>query len=328
MFPTLVEGPTPTLGLHTYGMFILLAFCSAFVLVHWRSAQVGFNTDKLGWLYLASAVGGISGGKLLYHTAVDPFWVNPSSLANFSGFALYGGVLGGAIAVAAVAIPLKFSLWKLADIAAPAVAVGIGVGRMGCFFAGCCHGAVAPVSDNPTALLPDGLLHGQIWLSSMFPYITTEFHDGVGRLLHEPLYPTQLWSIVAGLGVCLFAQLIWRFRVFDGMIAAVVLLVEPVFRIFIEAFRADHRGYVVQWPVSEEVVAMFPGMSKAGDTLGEAVMGITTSQAIGLGMMLLGLCIVVVRVVWIYVLKKSPPMGEEIPFVSEETDDLDDDLDE
>src|SRR5205085_2808110 len=63
------------------------------------------------------------------------------------GLILYGSVIGGVLAYA-LAYLLFFrrrgvSTLKLADVVAPSVALGICVGRLGCFLNGCCYGQVA-----------------------------------------------------------------------------------------------------------------------------------------------------------------------------------------
>lgn len=359
MFPTLLEIPTgdTSVGVHTYGMFIVLAFSAAFLLVHSRAARVGIHPDRLILNYLAAAVGGLLGARVLYVASVvfgtggtfllgfaflslwavggaiwarqradrggqlatpmlaslggtavlglgllavqgqlataTEFLVQVVSLGS-GGFAIYGGVLGGAVAVLLTSQAMGLNGWKAADLAAPAVLLGMSVGRLGCFFAGCCHGAVAPIGADPTALLPDGLLHGQVWLSGVYPFVTLEFHDGVGRLLHQPLFPTQLLEFTLnGLLAATLAWL-WTRRRFDGQIAALALIVQPPARILSEALRADERGYAFTFPVSSDIAYYFPGMTQAGESMGSE-MGLTTSQTFGLGMMLLGVALLIWR---------------------------------
>ena len=197
---------------------------------------------------------------------------------------------------------------------------------MGCFFAGCCHGALAPV-EGGTALLPEGLLSGQLWGHAHFPFMTAEFHAGVGRLHDVLLYPTQLWSIAAGLGLSGFLVWMWGHRRFDGQVIASMLLIEPIFRIVIEIFRADHRGYVVSWAVSADWSAWLPGMAQAGASLSrdgqQLAIGLTTSQGIGLAMMLLGAGIITAR--WNAGVEDEVPLSLEDPLWSEDDIDEDDD---
>lgn len=298
MWPTLVEveGAFGTMPVNTYGLFMMLAFSAAFLLIHVRARRVGVNPDRLIPGYVVAAVGGILGARLLFALSVDleGFLANPLSLFSFSGFAVYGGVLGGIFAVLTWARVQGFPLWTLADLAAPAVVIANGIGRIGCFFAGCCHGAVAPTPHDPVGLL-GAFSGGQIWLANNFPFVTTEFHQGVGRIHDVPLYPTQLFEAVSYLTVGSLLAWAWTKRRFDGQIAALTLLVQPPFRMISEAMRADERGYFVSWEVSEQVAAWFPGMSQAGEELGAHIVGITTSQGIGLLMMAAGAVFLVVR---------------------------------
>lgn len=292
MWPTLVELEGGG-GVHSYGLWVMTAFCVAFLVVHRRSLRVGLHPDRLLPVYLVAAVGGLLGGRLLYAIAVEPArtFADPASLLSFSGFAFYGGVIGGALAVMLLARVQHIPIWPLADVCAPAVVLALGIGRLGCFFAGCCHGAVAPIHQGATGLLPEGMLGGQIWVSSVFPFLTTEFHTGVGRLHDVPLYPTQLWSAVVGIALGSWLLKRWEGRSFDGQMTALTLILEPLFRCVIEMFRADQRGYLVQWPVSESVMQWFPGMTQAGVQVQTGVMGLTTSQSIGLGALLWGVVI-------------------------------------
>jgi phosphatidylglycerol:prolipoprotein diacylglycerol transferase len=287
-------GPVPV---NFYGLFMMLAFSGAFAIIHTRARQVGIHPDRLIPGYVSAAVGGMLGARLLYAVSVD--WErtisNPISLMSCAGFAFYGGVIGGAIGVAIFVFASRLPPWKIADLAAPGVLLGYGLGRMGCFFSGCCHGAIAPTPEDPIGLLPEWFTGGQLWLSHTWPYLTNEVHGGVGRIHDIPLYPTQLWSAFEGLTLFGITAWAWTRRRFDGQIAALALIIEPPFRIFIESLRADERGYLVSWSVSAEVARWFPGMAQAGEELGQNILGITTSQAIGAAMITLGVVIWAVR---------------------------------
>lgn len=284
MHPFLYEAGDAQLP--TYGVLVALAFVAAFLLVHGRAQRAGIDPDRLPAVYLASGLGGLLGARALYLLAVNPAGLlEPSAWFAAGGMAYYGGVIGGFVCLVAVALASRIPLLPLFDLAAPALVVALGIGRMGCFFAGCCHGAVAPIGADPLALLGEGTLGGQIWLDQVFPYVTTEFHGGVGRLHEVPLYPTQLWSAVTGLSLGGALAWAWTKRRFDGQIAALMLMTEPVVRIVIEAFRADHRGVAI--PLPDSVVALLPGLSRASGEI-DGSGGLTTSQAIALVMIAAG----------------------------------------
>ncbi len=301
MWPYLAKFGEQPIG--TYGLFIVIAFSLAIAYVQLRAPRVGFHPDKLIGVYVAAFVGGMFGARVLYMFAVEPTrtFENPLTILSPTGggFAFYGGLIGGGALVIAYAAQQGFNGWKLADILLPAVVLGHGVGRMACFFAGCCHGVAAPHVEEGFALFGHAFSGGEIWFSSQFPFVATEFlhPETRSRIVGVPLYPTQLWTAVTG--VTLFAALAWAWtkRRFDGQIAALALMTEPVVRVFVEAFRSDHRGYAFTFPVNETIAGWFPGMTQAGDTLagGSAVMGLTTSQFIGLGMVIVGVAIYALR---------------------------------
>lgn len=302
MWPTLMEIETPfgSSGLHTYGLLVMTGFLAAFGVLQMRARQVGVRSEQLIWLYGAAALGGLVGARVLYVVAVGDLGALTSCQG---GFAYYGGVLGGAALVVLTARRQGLHLWKLADISLPAVILGNAVGRLGCFFAGCCHGMAVWPADPATALLPEGLLHGQIYIHPHFPFLSTEFHTGVGRLLNEPLYPTQLWQSAGAFLVFILLSVVWRQRRFDGQVAGMALLLEPTVRVFVEAFRADHRGYMVEWVVRDAPEwlhqSWLRGVASAGATLeheaGTVVLGLTTSQGIGLVLMVAGAVILWTR---------------------------------
>lgn len=83
-------------------------------------------------------------GAVLYDRAAG---VSHGPLFPVSGLAFYGGLLGGAAAFGAGALALGLPAPELADCAAPPLALGHAVGRLGCLLGGCCFGeAVSPGS--------------------------------------------------------------------------------------------------------------------------------------------------------------------------------------
>jgi len=61
------------------------------------------------------------------------------------GLASVGGVAGLVAGLALAARVLRCSVVELLDVFAPAALLALGIGRVGCFLAGCCHGAPTPV---------------------------------------------------------------------------------------------------------------------------------------------------------------------------------------
>ena len=129
-----------------------------------------------------------------------------------SGYVWYGGMIGAlATSVFYFWRRPKLKRWLYADAFAPAIMIGAVLGRIGCFFAGCCHG-------KPTTM-PWGVVmpsHGAM-----------------------PIHPTQIYDSFIALVIC--ALLMWRFprRRFDGENIALLLMTYPVMRSITEIFRGD-----------------------------------------------------------------------------------------
>jgi phosphatidylglycerol:prolipoprotein diacylglycerol transferase len=101
-------------------------------------------------------------------------------LAHPEGLSITWGLIGGAAVVAVACWRNRLPLLRVLDAASPAVLLGLAIGRIGCFAAGCCNGKEA---------------HG--WLAMYLP-------DEHGVWLLR--YPTQFIS--AGLDLAFFIILL------------------------------------------------------------------------------------------------------------------------
>lgn len=81
------------------------------------------------------------GGKLLYLIVRlgrnDPITFTEMFLG---GFVFYGGIIGGAIGLVIFSISKKISFLDIADVLLSIIPLGQTIGRIGCFFNGCCYG--------------------------------------------------------------------------------------------------------------------------------------------------------------------------------------------
>jgi len=260
MFPTLFELPLPVVGpitIHTYGVLLVASFLIAIVVARRLAAQAGIDPDKVVdmgvYIILAALVGakvlllvvdweiysrqfrtlagegggavgqalGFLGGTGAYIGAVSQMGM---SLLQAGGV-FYGGFIAAVLATIWYVRRHQLDLWKVADIAAPAVAIGHGIGRLGCFAAGCCYGIATS--------LPWGVTYTDTYSGTL-----------VGVPLNIPLHPTQLYE--ATTNVLLGAFLIWLFRrrQFDGQIFWFYVLAYAVMRFLHEFLRADPRGFM------------------------------------------------------------------------------------
>ena len=127
MFPTLLQ-VNPSLGVHTYGLMIMLGLLGAFVYSSNRAEKIGINSDDLPLMYLLVAVAGVLGARLFYFmfSATDAFLNNPLIFfTEGGGLVFYGGAIGGVVTGVAYCFWKKISALKMADIGAPAIMFGL-----------------------------------------------------------------------------------------------------------------------------------------------------------------------------------------------------------
>jgi len=104
----------------------------------------------------------------------------------------------------------------------PGLALGEMLGRMGCFFAGCCYG-------KPTDL----------------PWAITFTHPHSLAKLGVPLHPTHLYSSFKALIVFFILLSFRRYKKADGQLTGLYILLYAVGRLIIEPFRGDDRGTLI-----------------------------------------------------------------------------------
>src|SRR5437588_6004 len=122
------------LTLQTFGIAFALAFVAVGLLIRRRLTELGKPSDWAYEIVLAALVGGLVGSRLYfvvqnYDDVKHDLWGN---LFSGSGLIWYGGVVGGALAVAGWAYWRGMLQLRLLDLCAPALALGYSIGRVAC----------------------------------------------------------------------------------------------------------------------------------------------------------------------------------------------------
>jgi len=215
----------------TYGALMVLAILAAVCTILRLGRREGFDAGLLldfsTWLLLV----GLVGAKVLMVISDWSYYRQfPGEIFSWNTFLAGGAFYGGLIAAvlfAAWYIRLHhLSFWKVVDVYAPAVSLGLGIGRIGCFAAGCDYGK--PTTSAWGVVFTDPIAH-----------------QVAGTPLNIPLYPTQPIMSLASLSI--FAILIWRYtkKSRDGEIFVLYLVLYAMARYFIEFLRGDEdRGFV------------------------------------------------------------------------------------
>ncbi len=139
MYPQLFElGPVTV---YTDGLLLASAYLLGLKLAMVRADRRGLDSARVLDLGIYIIIAALIGAKLLLLiTDFRTFANDPRELLTLarSGGVFYGGLIL-AVAVALVYIRrVGLPLWTTCDVFAPGIALGHVVGRLGCFFAGCC----------------------------------------------------------------------------------------------------------------------------------------------------------------------------------------------
>jgi phosphatidylglycerol:prolipoprotein diacylglycerol transferase len=211
----------------TYGLLVALAFLVAISTISRLARRAGLNSDAVVNLGIVCGLSAIVGAKVMMFLVDIPYYVrNPGeifSLASLqAGGVFYGGLIAALIAAVVYMRRRHLPALATADVFAPGIALGHGIGRLGCFAAGCCWG------------LPTKLPWGVTFTNPLSQQL-------VGVPLDIKLHPTQLYESAAEF--LIFGILYWRIRRphAPGAIISLYLILYSTTRFLVEFVR-DHPG--------------------------------------------------------------------------------------
>jgi phosphatidylglycerol---prolipoprotein diacylglyceryl transferase len=150
--------PPDGIPIHGFGVMLFITFIVCVWVLARLATKWGTNLpkDRVQDLVIVVFLGGLVGARITYMIVEGKGWKQFLRIWE-GGIVLYGGIITGMLAF--LAFHRQFlkkvgvSMWKLADVAGPALALGIALGRIGCFLNGCCYGHVAP-EGCPSAPFP------------------------------------------------------------------------------------------------------------------------------------------------------------------------------
>jgi len=202
----------------TFGLMLWLAAVAAAVVMDRGFKRATLDADAVGMVAIA-VLAGIVGAKL-WHVIDTPSEFREMGwrvLRDTAGFAWFGGLVFGISALLLQGWRAGIGALRTLDLAAPAAAIGYGIGRIGCFLSGDgCYGVETK--------LPWGM----------------SFPDGI-----EPtppgvrVHPTPLYEL--GMGLLIGWYLWWRGgkRHGTGAIVGEYLVLSGIARFLVEFIRRN-----------------------------------------------------------------------------------------
>ena len=213
------------ISINTYGFFLFIGFLLAVLYFRKKSNIYNFQDrfiyDFAFWVMSSGIIGARLGYVILNLTY---YLENPLEIFMVwrGGLVFYGGCIFGIIAGILVVNKYKILPWqRVADIAAPAVSLAGSIGRIGCFFAGCCYGRptesfLGVTFTRPESIAPVGI----------------------------KLIPTQLIEALGNFVIFLFLNNKLKNIKFPGQVFILYFWLYSILRFIMEFLRGDDRGPV------------------------------------------------------------------------------------
>jgi len=206
----------------TFGLLLWLAAVCGCWALHRNFVRWGIDADAIGIVAVVTVVGII--GAKLWHVADTP----GEHIFEREGFAWFGGLLFGILALLWQGRSSKVGAIRMLDLAAPAAAVGYGMGRLGCL-----------VSGDGDYGIPTKLPWGMSFPNGLVP--TT-----------QRVHPPPIYELLAGL---LIGYYLWRRGAKPrplGQITGEYLILSGTARFMVEFIRINPKIY---WGMSNAQLA-------------------------------------------------------------------------
>ena len=172
--------PPDGYAVSAFGAMLFLVFLTVIVWGTRRAKAAGMASERFldmaVWLFITGIVGARILYMVQYHDQFPDKSIIGLALAFVKiwkgGIIFYGSALGGLIGYGIfywfVLRRAQLPGWRLADAVAPLLAMGLAIGRVGCYLNGCCWGQVACTETCP---VPLGGAH--------FPLLPAHARDGL-----------------------------------------------------------------------------------------------------------------------------------------------------
>ncbi len=230
MFPVLFRlGP---LTIHSYGLMMAIGVALALWFLYRQSKKQGLDSTRVLDAGVYTILVSLVGAKVVLLVSNFSYYTQyPGELLSLarSGGVFQGGLVFGVLFALWYFRRKNLPTWRVADIAAPSLALGHGFGRIGCFMAGCCYGRACETTWG-------------------VEFTSSYAHNLTGVPLNETLHPVQLYE--SALNFLNFFLLYFglRKKKFEGQVFSLYIINYSLIRYFTEFYRGDHpdRAFLIR----------------------------------------------------------------------------------
>ncbi len=175
--------------IYSYGLMLVIAFFVAVTLASQEAKRHKISPDSIFNLLFISFIFGIIGARLFYVIENLGYYLKePLEIVMLShgGMSWFGGLILGSVSGIIYLKYKKISVYKTLDLIVPFLVLGQAIGRIGCFFNGCCYGKESVLI--PTQIISSFLL---LVIFIVLRFLQSRSHK-VGQIFYAYLF---LYSI-------------------------------------------------------------------------------------------------------------------------------------
>jgi phosphatidylglycerol:prolipoprotein diacylglycerol transferase len=205
----------------TYNILLTIALIVTVLIIEKQFIKYSVDNKLREQIRLLNAIVILSGlfGSALFEIIFQHKDLSINNLFR-TGLTFYGGLIISVFTIVIYSLIFKIKTYYLFNFYALPLTIGHAIGRLGCFFAGCCFGS------------PTNCLIGVRFPIDSVPYL--HYHEII------KIHPTQLYESFG----LLIIFLILRFVDLNKRLA-IYLLSYSTLRFIIELFRSDSRGSIM-----------------------------------------------------------------------------------
>jgi phosphatidylglycerol:prolipoprotein diacylglycerol transferase len=237
--------------LYSYGAMLAFAFIAGTFFAASRARKQSIDQNRIIDLSLVIVISSLIGARLFFVALNLSFYKN-NLIDVFKiwegGLVFYGGFIFAFVSAVFFLKKNRLNVWKVADIFSAPLALGIAIGRIGCFLNGCCYGKVSqrfgvcfPAKDNPPAF-------AQQVFEGIIPQTA---------VCSIPVIPTQLYESGACLMIFFLILALERKKRFDGFSFWIFVMLYSLFRFIIEGFRYYDANFIFGPITVSQAVSVF-----------------------------------------------------------------------
>ncbi|MFC1556986.1 prolipoprotein diacylglyceryl transferase [candidate division KSB1 bacterium] len=219
---------------HTYGLLLMISFLLGIYISVKRAQKAGIDPNVIIDLSVVIIISSIIGARLLYVAfhfdyfrddltdIFNPFQSDGS--IGIAGLTILGGVILAIICSYLYLNYKKQPILTVFNIFTPALALGIGITRIGCFFHGCCFGTEC-----------------NSFLGVVFPPMSV----AGAMFVNQPIHPTQLYASFGGFIIFAVLIALERKQSFRNLTFFMFLILYSISRFTIDIFRYYEESMVL-----------------------------------------------------------------------------------